>query len=86
MVQHKNVISIADRRATVVAIDSCAGRFSESANGAGASFGGGACSGEGAKTDTARVTPLERWDVDSTAAAVSHKPGSRFGRYARAHS
>lgn len=86
------------RRGGVVTIDSCVGRFSEAAaaaDGAGATFGrgesaarsgsggiGGASSGDGARSDTARVTPLERWDVESAAPAVSHKPGSRFGRWA----
>ena len=50
-----------------IAIESCAGRFSEAAAG-------------GHVAHVARVTPLERWDVDSAAPAVSHKPGSRFGR------
>ncbi len=86
------------RREGVVAIDSCVGRFSEAAaatDGAGATFGsgdsvarsgvgGGASLGGGASSDTARVTPLERWDVDSAAPAVSHRPGSRFGRWVRA--
>ncbi|CAL5223543.1 g6075 [Coccomyxa viridis] len=52
----------------VIAIDSCAGRFSQPAAG-------------GHAIDSARVTPLERWDVDSAAPAVSRKPGSRFGRF-----
>lgn len=54
-------------REGILAINSCTGRFSEPAAGDTA-------------VDVARVTPLERWDVDSSAPAVSHKPGSRFGR------
>lgn len=74
------------RREGVVAIDSCVGRFSEGNAGGvvgkGASFGADASFGSGARTDTVRATPLERWDVDSAAPAVSHKPGARFGRCA----
>ena len=53
-----------------MAIDAYVGRFSEPASGAVA-------------PDSARITPLTRWDVDSVTPAVSHRPGSRFGRYAR---
>ena len=53
-------------------VDTCVGCFSEPADGS-------------AALDCARVTPLERWDVDSASPAVSHRPGSRFGRQALAH-
>lgn len=54
-------------REELVAIDTCVGRFSEPADAS-------------AALDCARVTPLERWDVDASSPAVSHRPGSRFGR------
>ena len=56
------------REEGIVAIDACVGRFSEPA-----------C-GDTAR-DCARVTPLERWDVDSASPAVLKRPGSRFGRH-----
>ncbi|BDA51455.1 probable oleandomycin polyketide synthase, modules 5 and 6 [Coccomyxa sp. Obi] len=72
------------RREGVVAIDTCIGRFSETASGVmgeGANYGDSASLDSGNTTDTVRATPLERWDVDSAAPAVSHKPGARFGRF-----
>ncbi|CAL8465604.1 g5140 [Coccomyxa elongata] len=80
----ERALSFLPRREGVVAVDTCVGRFSEGASGiAGeiACFGAGASFGSGAKTDMVRATPLERWDVDSAAPAVSHKPGARFGRF-----
>jgi hypothetical protein len=58
----------APSREGIVAIDACVGRFSEPACG-------------NLAHDCTRVTPLERWDVDFTSPAVSHRPGSRFGRH-----
>lgn len=51
-----------------MAIDTCVGRFSEPADGSPA-------------IDSARSTPMERWDVDAASPAISHRPGSRFGRH-----
>ncbi len=31
--------------------------------------------------DSSTVTPLCRWDVDAFTKSISHRPGSRFGRY-----
>ena len=31
--------------------------------------------------DTCGAVPFSRWDVDDASAAVSHRPGSRFGRF-----
>jgi hypothetical protein len=57
-----------NRQLNLIGIDSCVGQFSEPALESSAGI------------DVARITPLERWDVDSAAAGVSHRPGSRFGR------
>lgn len=32
--------------------------------------------------DSCRITPYARWDADSRAPGVSHRPGGRFGRWA----
>lgn len=34
-----------------------------------------------AVVDTTQVAPLTRWDVEGTVAGISHRPGSRFGRF-----
>lgn len=34
-------------------------------------------------TDSCQAVPYGRWDVDGTAANVSHRPGGRFGRQVR---
>ena len=61
------------RREGIVAIDVVVGRFSEPAHG-------------GVAPDCARITPLDRWDVDAVSPAISHRPGSRFGRHAQGFS
>ncbi len=55
----------------VVVVDKFSGRFAEQTD------GGMRCH------DSCRVTPFQRWDVDANAPHVSHRPGARFGRYAK---